>query len=425
MDRESSCIAGLWGISPDTQVELNAWLGNVRRGGSGYRFDLHDRTGLLPAAWAPLNGGQPPPPRSAIHVSGRMTTDAKGEGFLVVEDLEVINRAADDDQTPIPRCLEMRSESQFLIFAIQTTLEAALREFAVANGFIELHTPKISGGGSESGATVFDLSYFGDVAYLIQSPQFYMQMAMVAGFDRVFEIGPVFRSETGRTPIHASEFTIAHFEMSWIDSHQDLMDFEEELLRNAIGAVVDAHGEKIEEAFGMPAGFPPAPVPRFSVGAEITSEEGPVLVEDDASLAPLERALSKRARRELGHSFAFLMDYPTTVRPFYTMHFEPLGLDDPTLSRSFDLLWHGIEITSGGQREHRFDRLQEQIDDAGIPPSVCEKYIRPHFLEIFRHGAPPHGGFGIGLNRLMMALLGRSSIQETSFVFRGPRACVP
>ena len=315
--------------------------------------------------------------------------------------------------------LDLKTPESHLVFAVQSTLEAAFREHALAQGFIEIHTPKISGGGSESGASVFRVPYFGSTAYLVQSPQFYMQMAMAAGFDRVFEIGPVFRSESGVTPIHATEFTIAHFEMSGIDSHDDLMSFEESLLCHGLAAVAATHGEEIEERCGVSVEIPSAGIPRYSL-VEHRDIGGKTHL-----IGSVERALSKKAHRETGQGFVFVSDYPAEMRPFYTMRSEPDRTEESTLARSFDLLWHGIEITSGGQREHRFDRLEAQIACSDLAEETLDAYIRPHFLEMFRQGCPPHGGFGIGLNRLMMALLGRASVKETSFVYRGPKQYMP
>jgi aspartyl/asparaginyl-tRNA synthetase len=242
---------------------------------------------------------------------------------------------------------------------------------------------------------------------------------MAAGFDRVFEVGPVFRNEAGVTPRHATEFTIAHFELSWIDSHEDLMRFEQELLRAALGAVRERHGDEIERVFGVPVDEVPASIPRVSLadapslaGGSLTGESGAHL------LGKAEQALSKHAQREHGTSFVFLTDYPADARPFYTMR-------EGAFSRSFDLLWRGIELTSGGQREHRYDVLRAQVADAGMPEEAVASYLEPYFLEMFRFGCPPHGGFGIGLNRLLMALLGLPSIREASYVFRGPGRFVP
>ncbi|HMI90655.1 MAG TPA: aspartate--tRNA(Asn) ligase [Polyangiales bacterium] len=420
------------------RVVVNGWIERVR---PGKRIvQVRDRTGVVQGvvraedgtfALVPedLDGLEALTPESAVRTTGTVRP-SRGDGAvqLEVERIELLSPAA----APLPlardaspearldhRYLDLRSRSRFLVFEVQATLERAMREFCAAEGFIEIHSPKISGGGSESGATTFSVPYFGAEAALVQSPQFYMQMAMAAGFDRVLEVGPVFRNEAGVTPRHATEFTIAHFELSWIETHEDLMRFEQELLRFALAAVGEAHGEEIAAVFGVPVEEVPASIPRVSLrdapdltGGSLTGESGAHL------LGKAEQALSKHAQREHGTSFVFLTDYPADARPFYTMR-------EGTMSRSFDLLWRGIELTSGGQREHRYDVLRSQVTDAGMAPEAVASYLEPYFLEMFRHGCPPHGGFGIGINRLLMALLGLPSIREASYVFRGPGRFVP
>ncbi len=422
------------------RVVVNGWVERVR---PGKRIvQVRDRTGVVQGvvraddgtvAVVPedVGGLETLTPESAVRATGTVRS-SRGDGAvqLEIERLELLSPAAaplplarDVQATPDQRLdhryLDLRSRERFLVFEVQSTLEQAIRAFCAAEDFVEIHSPKISGGGSESGATTFSVPYFGAEAALVQSPQFYMQMAMAAGFDRVLEVGPVFRNESGVTPRHATEFTIAHFELSWIDSHEELMQFEQELLRHALGVVRDAHGEEIAEVFGVPVELPPERIPRLSLaqapeltGGELTGESGTHL------LGKAEQALSKHAQREHGTSFVFLTDYPADARPFYTMR-------EGAFSRSFDLLWRGIELTSGGQREHRYDVLRAQVADAGMAPEAVASYIEPYFLDMFRHGCPPHGGFGIGLNRLLMALLGLSSIREASYVFRGPGRFVP
>jgi aspartyl-tRNA synthetase len=411
------------------RVVIHGWIDGLRRARTLRFLRIRDRTGTVQAVHRGPAGNEEIDAltrESAVRVIGTAREPAEarfGAVEIEVEALDVLAAAeapasggrAGAAAGAAHRHLDLRRPEGALAFEVQTTLEAAMRQFALDRGFLELHTPKITAGGSESGATVFEVPYFGRTACLVQSPQFYMQMAMAAGFDRVFEIGPVFRNEPGVTPRHATEFTIAHFEMSWIDSHEDLMAFEEELLRHALTVVEAAHGAAIERHFGVAVEVPPASIPRIPI-----SDAGGRL------LHRAEQALSKQAQERYGHSFVFLTGYPADARPFYTMR-EPAPRDAalPVTSRSFDLLWRGIELTSGGQRESRHDVLRAQMAAAGLEPEVLARYLEPYFLEMFRHGCPPHGGFGIGLNRLMMALLGQPSIRETSFVFRGPGQFLP
>jgi aspartyl-tRNA synthetase len=322
-----------------------------------------------------------------------------------------------------------------LVFEVQTTVERAMREFAYAEGCTELHTPKLMGTASESGAEVFEVGYFGRPAYLAQSPQFYKQMAIAGGIDRVFEIGPVFRAEPSFTSRHTTEFTGVDVELAWIDSVEDVMSFEERMLAHAVATVAAAHGAAIEEHFKTEVTVPRVPFPRLTL-AEALSLYGTDSASSDGSggsgdsggsggsggsgredLDPAgERAVSARVRAETGHEFAFVTEYPASVRPFY--HLRPSG--KPTLTASFDLLWKGLEITTGAQREHLYDVLLAQAAERGLSPEPMRWY-----LDCFRYGCPPHGGFGLGLGRLLMVLLGLDSIRDAAFLFRGPNRLIP
>jgi aspartyl-tRNA synthetase len=317
------------------------------------------------------------------------------------------------------RYLDLRRPDRRLIFEVQTTVEQAMREFWRAQGFIEIHTPKFMGSASESGAELFKVEYFDTVAYLAQSPQFYKQMAMAAGFGRVFEIGPVFRANPSFTSRHDTEFTSVDVEIAWIDSHEDVMAFEERWLAHALGVVNDTHPAQIEETFGAQVVVPTVPFPRVTLAEakQLLREHGHEAPGPDDDLDPAsERALSAIVREQHGHEFVFVTDYPTTVRPFYHMRHA----DDPTLTKSFDLLWRGIEITTGAQREHRYEQLLVQARDKGVDTGPIEYY-----LNFFRFGAPPHGGFGFGLTRLLMQLTGQDNVREVTFLYRGPHRLEP
>jgi nondiscriminating aspartyl-tRNA synthetase len=318
------------------------------------------------------------------------------------------------------RYLDLRRPDRRLIFEVQSTVEHAMREFWRKEGFIEIHTPKMMGSASESGAELFKVEYFERMAYLAQSPQFYKQMAMSAGFGKVFEIGPVFRANPSFTSRHDTEFTSVDVELSWIDSHEDVMAFEESWLAYVLGVVKDAHGAQIEETFGVEVVAPTVPFPRVTLeqAKEWLREAGHDSVPGPGHDLdpPSERALSAIVKERFGHEFAFVTDYPTTVRPFYHMRHP----EDPSLTRSFDLLWRGIELTTGAQREHRYEQLLAQAADKGVDPGPIQYY-----LDFFRFGAPPHGGFGFGLTRLLMQLLGQENVREVTFLYRGPNRLEP
>jgi aspartyl-tRNA synthetase len=355
---------------------------------------------------------------SAVRITGRVTENpvvVLGGLEIVPDEITVCGRA----ETPLPvdeqSSPEHRLDWRFLdvrrrpgvpeIFAVQTTAENAMREFAYANGCTEMHTPKLMGAASESGAGVFKLGYFGKDAYLAQSPQFYKQMAIAAGIDRVFEVGPVFRAEPSFTSRHATEFTGVDVELAWIDGVQDVMDFEERMLVHVLTAVAGRHS--------LDMSIPATPFPR------ITMAEAQRILRARGWDGPAEDLNPEGERRiaaEAGHEFVFITRYPASARPFY--HMRPA--DEPGLTLSYDLLWKGLEITTGAQREHRHDVLLRQAAEKGLSPEPMADY-----LNCFRYGCPPHGGFGLGLGRLLMVLLGLESLREATFLFRGPNRLTP
>ena len=319
------------------------------------------------------------------------------------------------------RFLELRQPENQLIFRIQTTVEMAMREFWLSNGFVEIHTPKIMGSPSEGGAELFTLEYFGRTASLAQSPQFYKQMAMAAGLDRVFEIGPAFRADPSFTPRHSTEFTSVDMEMSWIESHHDIMEFEEAWLCHVLKEVKEKHGKKISETFGAQVVIPSQPFPKMTMdeAQKILQEKGylPPADTKKGDIDPQgERLLCEYAREKFGHEFIFVTDYPVQVRPFYHMRKD----DDPQLTKSFDLLWKWMEITTGAQREHRYDILVRQAIEKGVNLESIQFY-----LDFFKYGCPPHGGFGFGLARLLAAMLNQKSIRDVVFLHRGPNRLIP
>ncbi|MET9218663.1 aspartate--tRNA(Asn) ligase [Streptomyces sp. NPDC003300] len=371
-------------------------------------------------------------PESAVRITGRVVEAAQvnlGGLEIVPETVEVLNRA----ETPLPidehtglehrldwRFLDVRKRAAAqLVFAVQTTLEEGLREYAMRNGCTEMHTPKLMGTASESGAEVFKLGYFDRSAYLAQSPQFYKQMAVAAGIDRVFEVGPVFRAEPSFTSRHATEFTGVDVELSWIDDVEDVMRFEERMLAHAIAKVAEIHGEAIRTALGVEVVVPEVPFARITMAeAQRVLRAGgwdPEGIKEDLDPEG-ERALAAHIAETTGHEFVFITRYPASIRPFY--HMRPT--DEPDLTLSFDLLWKGLEITTGAQREHRSDVLLKQAEEKGMEVESMRDY-----LNIFRFGCPPHGGLGAGLGRILMVMLGLDSIREATFLFRGPNRLTP
>ncbi len=317
------------------------------------------------------------------------------------------------------RFVDLRRPENHLIFKIQTTVEHAMREYWYKNGFIEIHSPKLMGSASESGAELFSLPYFDTTAYLAQSPQFYKQMAMAAGFNRVFEVGPVFRANPSFTSRHDTEFTSIDVEISWIDSHEDVAQFEEQWLQYVLKVVKEKHGQEIKETFGVDVIVPELPFPRMTMeeAYRLLDEKGHELPEAKGDLDPEgERIVARHVMEKYGHEFVFVTDYPVSVRPFYHMRHE----DRPHLTKSYDLLWKGLEITTGAQREHRYEILARQAQEKGLSLESIDFY-----LNFFKYGCPPHGGFGFGLTRMLMVLLNVANVREVTYLYRGPNRLTP
>jgi aspartyl-tRNA synthetase len=379
----------------------------------------HARTGegdSLAAAIAALTPG------TAVAVTGEVVVDARiRAGGVEVRAHEIraepaaarlpIDASSSSDLRLDYRWLDLRRPEQLLAFEVQTAAEHAMRRFWIERGFLEIHSPKLMAAASESGAELFRLPYFGGEATLAQSPQFYKQMAIAAGFERVFEIGPVFRANPSFTSRHDTEFTSVDVEIAWIESHEDVMRLEEEWLAFVLGEVAEHFGERVFDAVGVQMRVPTIPFPRVTL-AEAHALLGGAGVREDGDLEPEgERRLCEIVRSERGHDLVFVTDYPAALRPFYHMRSEA----DPAQAKGFDLLWNGVEVTSGAQREHRPDRLLAQIRERGLEEGPLAEYV-----SFFRYGCPPHGGFGFGLSRMLMVLLGRPNVREVTFLPRGP-----
>ncbi len=316
------------------------------------------------------------------------------------------------------RFLDLRKPKNILIFKIATDVEKYMREFLIKEKFFEIHTPKLMGSASESGAEVFEVGYFGRKAYLAQSPQFYKQMAMAGGFDRIFEFGPAFRAEPSKTTRHQTEFTSIDVEMSWIESVEDVMKFEENWLKYILENVKKNHGKEIKENFDCEVVVPKIPFPRVKMkeAHEITGIK-PKEVHDDTDLDPEgERLLGKYILEKKKHEFVFITDFPLKVRPFYHMKTE----GNPNTTRSYDLLWKGEEITTGAQREHRHDVLMKQAKEKGLNPENIKFY-----LDFFRYGCPPHGGLGFGFGRFIAKLLNFPNVRDAILLPRDMDTLTP
>ena len=310
------------------------------------------------------------------------------------------------------RWIDLRTDKNTLMFKTQSYFVAKCREFLVERDFIEIHSPKLIGAESESGAGVFKVDYFDRNAYLAQSPQFYKQMAMASGFERIFESGPVFRAEKFASRKHATEFTGFDLEFSYINSYDDVMKMEEEMLTYALKAVSEKYGEEIKKVYDIDVVVPTLPFPRIDLhdlydelearyGYKVDeSEKGDLTTEG-------ERMCKQFALDKYGHEFLFVTGYSAECRAFYHMR------DEKGVPCGYDLIWKGCEITTGAQREHRYDVLCKQAAEKGLQDDV------KFYLDFFKYGCPPHGGFGIGVDRITMLIFDQG-IKDAMFIFRGP-----
>lgn len=324
---------------------------------------------------------------------------------------QAVERSAIDQRLNY-RWIDLRTDENQLLFKVQSCLINAMRQYLLDNNFIEIHTPKLIGAASESGADVFEVEYFGRKAYLAQSPQFYKQMAMASGFDRIFEVAPVFRAEKSFTSKHTTEFTGFDLELSYIESYRDVMQIEAETLAYALNVVKERFGESIKEAFGIEVIVPSLPFPVIKLSdlyAELEKEYGYIPADEDRGdlTTEAEKLSFDWIMKHYNHEFLFITDYSADKRAFYHMR------DENGIPQGYDLIWRGVEITTGAQREHRYDVLKKQADEKGLGEDV------KFYLEFFKYGCPPHGGFGLGVDRLTMLLLGLN-IKEAMFLFRSP-----
>ena len=302
------------------------------------------------------------------------------------------------------RSISLRNIRERAKFRIQEGLTRAFRDFLYSQEFTEIHTPKIGAKGAEGGANIFKLEYFHRPAVLAQSPQFYKQM-MVGVFDRVFETAPVFRAEKHNTKRHLNEYTSLDFEMGYIDGFEDIMAMETGFLQYTMELLKKDYAREIEMLGITLPKVDEIPQVRFDEAKRLVSEKYHRQIRNPYDLEPEEEALIGRYfEEEYKADFVFVTHYPSKKRPFYAMD-DP---DDKTFTQSFDLLFKGLEVTTGGQRIHEYQMLLDKIEAKGMTTEGMEQY-----LDIFKHGMPPHGGLGIGLERLTMKLIGEDNVRET------------
>lgn len=329
--------------------------------------------------------------------------------------IPVVVKGSDED-TEAPtrfdyRWLDLRKPEKTKIFKVWTEFEKGWRKYWDENNFIQVYPPALMSTPSESGAEVFEVKYFDRKAYLAQSPQFYKQMAMAAGFEKVFMVSPVFRAEESFTTRHITEFTGWDFEISYINDHNDVMDEEE-------GMIVAGFRQLLEKFPDLDITVPTKPFPRITMleAKKILAELSIVSPEEHDLSPEEERAISEYVLKEHNHEFVFITEYHKFKSAFYHMRLEE-GSDR---SRRADLLYRGIEVTTLAQREHRPDILEEQAKEKGMDLESLKDY-----LNFFRYGCPPHGGAGIGPARFIMKILDLPNVREATFLPRDVKRLNP
>lgn len=356
----------------------------------------------------------------AVSVSGLLRPEPRAPGGAELAEARctVLSRPAAPPPVPLSkksplsldtelslRPVTLRAPRARAVFRIQAAVCRAFREFLQGEGFTEIHTPKLGRAGAEGGSSQFRLDYFGRKAVLAQSPQLYKQ-AMVGVFERVYEIGPVFRAEKHATQRHLNEYTSLDLEMGFLHSFTDLMALEQGFLRRLVALL---RQEYAGELALLGAELPDAehiPAVRFDEAKRLAAEAYGYAIREPYDLEPEEEQhIGRYAKEVWGSDFVFVTHYPGRKRPFYTMD-DP---EDPRYTLSFDLLFRGMEITTGGQRIHNYGQQVEKLKARGMEPEDFSGYLLFH-----KHGAPPHGGLGIGLERLTMQLCGLDNIRRAS-----------
>ena len=421
-------------------VRVCGWVHGIRDVGRIKFLVLRDRTGFIQAV---VKKGEAPDNvfeaaeslriESVVCVDGVLVRGRAKEGYEIkATGLQVLSSPVE----PLPlepdtslksilatrlnyRWLDLRNPRVTKVFVFESWVAAKFREYYESQGFVEIFTPKIVAAGTESGAEVFPVIYFGREAFLAQSPQFYKQFAVIGGLERVFEVGPVFRAEPHHTTRHLTEYHSLDIEFGFIEDYNDVMDVVEGFFKHLVDSLArDPRIKPILEEFNVEV-LMPKEVPRISIrdAYKILDEKyGKKIEYGDDLDSEGERLLGKYVREVYDSDFVFVTEYPWKVRPFYTMRKE----DEPDWTYGFDLLYKGLEVVTGGQREHRYDKLLENLRDKGLNPESFQFY-----LDFFKHGAPPHGGAGMGLERIVMQTLGLDNIREARLLPRDPERVTP
>ncbi|MHA1589844.1 MAG: aspartate--tRNA(Asn) ligase [Candidatus Njordarchaeales archaeon] len=428
-------------ISPDMRgkrVRVAGWVIRIRDLGKIVFVRLRDREGELQVIFKKgevsddlIRLAKELNPASAIIVDGIIREANTAEGFEIVPQsvyvvpaeaplpIDLFKETTELDKRIRYRTLDLRILRNAAIFKIRSLIVNSFREFLLSNNFVEIHTPVIALYVAEGGANVFQVDYFKRKAYLRQSPQLYKQL-MAGALERVFEIGPAFRAEPSYTIRHLTEFTSLDVEMAWINDVEDLMDLLEDIVIYIIRKV-RIEGQKIFELLGKdPPEIPEKPFPVMSYReAVMLLKQAQIPLEGKEIPHTGEKYLGEIIKKRTGSDFFFITDFPWEIRPFYTMKYE-INTGDEIVTKSIDLIYKGMEIATGSQREHRYEILVKQMREKGLDP---ERF--GYYLKAFKYGMPPHGGFAIGLDRLTMLILDLKNVREAVLFPRDPETLEP
>ncbi len=421
------------------EVTVAGWVHKIRDLGRLKFIVLRDRTGVLQVTLKKggveerlISLADKLREEDVIKITGavKATKIAPGGRELIPSNIEIISKTLD----PVPvsvsgniesnldtrldhRVLDLRRPEVAAVFRVQSKLLEGMQEYLWREGFQQVFTPCLMGAASESGAEVFPVVYFNKSAFLRQDPQLHRQLEVISGMDRIYDLGPSWRAELSHTPRHLCEHRGCAVELGFIRDEYDVMRVEEELVRSGLAKVVSECKEELE-ALGIELSMPQAPFPeiKFPDVYGILEEYGKKVPYGEDYDRESETILAKHVKEKHGSDFFFVNRFPFRVKPFYVMRVD----EDPTWARSVDLVCKGLELSSGGQREHRYEKIIDQIKEKGIS-AVGLKW----FTEFFRYGAPPHGGFNIGIERLTMQLLDLQNVQEAALFPRTPERLLP
>jgi len=411
------------------EVLLKGWIYKIKEFGKFAFVALRDKTGIVQLVVEDLEYIKDVKLETAVEVKGKAIENGKAPGGVevLVNGMEVIGKTY-YDLLPFPihqrkieaslevqldhRTISLRRPEKRAVFKVQEEIVEAFRRYLRGRGFSEIHTPKIVASGTEGGSEVFTVNYFDRRAFLAQSPQFYKQMMVGAGFEAVYEIGYAYRAELHNTWRHLNEYLSLDVEMGFIKDENDLMDLEEDFLKFLLKHLKDTCSSELAMLR--------VELPEISAIPRIPLREAQDILQKKYGRRSMdsegESLLAQYVKEQYGSDFVFLTRYPVSERPMYTMPHE----EDEGMTRSFDLIYKGLEITTGGQRIHDYEMLRENMIRFGVNPEDFAFY-----LDTFKYGMPPHGGFAIGLERITMKLLDLDNIREAALFPRDLNRILP